>query len=348
MAYQGDLTMINTLLENNWIPDFLIRRQIRSLNRQRLRSETEQLHLGAKEKLIDQLKLMPVAIETQAANDQHYEVPPQFFQKSLGKHLKYSCCYWPEGTNNLDNAEKNMLELTCERAGLSDGQTVLELGCGWGAISLWMAEHYPNSKILSVSNSADQKRYIEEQAANRGIRNLELETCDMNQFDTEQTFDRVVSVEMFEHMKNYEKLMARISRWMKPDGRLFVHIFSHKKFAYHFETEGESNWMGQHFFTGGIMPSDDLLGHFDRDLTIEQQWQVNGFHYHKTAEAWLENMQIHEEDIRKIFRDTYGSDQATKWWVYWRIFFMACSELWLTNHGEEWIVSHYLLRKTTL
>ncbi|MDG2212578.1 MAG: cyclopropane-fatty-acyl-phospholipid synthase [Verrucomicrobiota bacterium] len=340
--------MINTLLENNWIPDFLIRRQIRSLNRQRLRSETEQLHLGAKEKLIDQLKLMPVAIETQAANDQHYEVPPQFFQKSLGKHLKYSCCYWPEGTNNLDDAEKKMLELTCERAGLSDGQTVLELGCGWGAISLWMAEHYPNSKILSVSNSADQKRYIEEQSANRGIRNLELETCDMNQFDTEQTFDRVVSVEMFEHMKNYEKLMARISRWMKPDGRLFVHIFSHKKFAYHFETEGESNWMGQHFFTGGIMPSDDLLGHFDRDLTIEQQWQVNGFHYHKTAEAWLENMQIHEEDIRKIFGDTYGSDQTTKWWVYWRIFFMACSELWLTNHGEEWIVSHYLLRKTTL
>ena len=340
--------MINTLLENNWIPDFLIRQQIRSLNRQRLRSETEQLHLGAKEKLIDQLKLMPVAIETQAANDQHYEVPPQFFQKSLGKHLKYSCCYWPEGTNNLDDAEKKMLELTCERAGLSDGQTVLELGCGWGAISLWMAEHYPNSKILSVSNSADQKRYIEEQAANRGIRNLELETCDMNQFDTEQIFDRVVSVEMFEHMKNYEKLMARISRWMKPDGRLFVHIFSHKKFAYHFETEGESNWMGQHFFTGGIMPSDDLLGHFDRDLTIEQQWQVNGFHYHKTAEAWLENMHIHEEDIRKIFRDTYGSDQATKWWVYWRIFFMACSELWLTNHGEEWIVSHYLLRKTTL
>ena len=338
--------MINTLLENDWIPDFLIRHRIRKLNQQRLQSEVNRLQSGAKNELIDELKTMPVAIETQAANDQHYEVPPDFFIKSLGKHLKYSCCYWPDGTNNLDEAEARMLELTCERADLSNGQTILELGCGWGAISLWMAEHYPQAKILSVSNSTDQRKYIQDRASERGIKNLEVQTCDMNQFDIDRTFDRVVSVEMFEHMKNYEKLMDRISHWLKPDGRLFVHIFSHKKYAYHFETEGESNWLGKHFFTGGIMPSDDLLGYFNRDLKIDQQWQVNGLHYHKTAEAWLENMHIHEREIRKIFGDTYGADQATKWWVYWRIFFMACSELWLTNRGEDWIVSHYLFRKT--
>ena len=338
--------MINTLLENDWIPDSLIRRRIRKLNQQRLQSEANRLLSGAKTELINELKTMPVAIETQAANEQHYEVPPEFFIKSLGKRLKYSCCYWPEGTRNIDEAEGRMLELTCERANLRDGQTILELGCGWGAISLWMAEHYPQAKILSVSNSADQRKYILDRASQKGLSNLEVQTCDMNQFDIDRTFDRVVSVEMFEHMKNYEKLMERISQWLKPDGRLFVHIFSHKQFAYHFETEGESNWLGKHFFTGGIMPSDDLLGHFNRDLKIDRQWQVNGLHYHKTAEAWLENMDIHERQIREIFGNTYGSNQATKWWVYWRIFFMACSELWLTNQGEEWIVSHYLFRKT--
>ena len=339
--------MINTLLENDLIPDFLIRHRIRKLNQQRLQSEANRLQSGAKNELIDELKTMPVAIETQAANDQHYEVPPEFFIKCLGKHLKYSCCYWPEGTTNLDEAEARMLELTCKRAGLSDGQTILELGCGWGAISLWMAEHYPQAKILSVSNSTDQRKYIQNQASERGLKNLEVQTCDMNQFNTDRTFDRVVSVEMFEHMKNYEELMERIGRWLKPEGRLFVHIFSHKKYAYHFETEGESNWMGKHFFTGGIMPSDDLLGYFNRHLEIDQQWQVNGLHYHKTAEAWLKNMHTHQREIQGIFADTYGADQVTKWWVYWRIFFMACSELWFTNRGKDWIVSHYLFRKTS-
>ena len=338
--------MINTLLENDWIPDSLIRRRIRKLNQQRLQSEANRLLSGAKTELINELKTMPVAVETQAANEQHYEVPPEFFQRCLGKHLKYSCCYWPDGTKSLDEAEARMLELTCERAELKDGQKILELGCGWGAISLWMAEHYPRAEILSISNSADQRKFIQARAKERGLHNLEVQTCDMNNFDIDQTFDRVVSVEMFEHMKNYEKLLDRIHRWLKPKGRLFVHIFSHKQYAYHFETEGSSNWLGRHFFTGGIMPSDDLLSHFKQDLRIEKHWQVNGIHYHKTAEAWLENMQLNEREIQGIFGETYGSNQSTKWWAYWKIFFMACSELWNTGGGEEWIVSHYLFKKT--
>ena len=337
--------MIDTLLEKNLVPDFMIRRGIRKLNRARLCSEEESLKQGSKENLIAELKQMPVAIETRAANDQHYEVPPEFFQLCLGKHLKYSCCYWPEGTETLDAAEERMLELTCERADLQDGQNVLELGCGWGAISLWMAEHYPNSKIVSVSNSADQREFILARAKERKLQNLEVQTHDMNHFDIDRQFDRVVSVEMFEHMKNYEELLSRISRWLKPEGKLFVHIFSHKEYAYHFETNGDSNWLGRHFFTGGIMPSDDLLGTFDSDMKIMEQWQVSGVHYHKTSEAWLENMDRHKSEIKTIFSQTYGSDQTTKWWAYWRIFFMACSELWKTNNGDEWIVSHYLFEK---
>ena len=337
--------MIDWLLEKNLIPDFLIRQRIRKLNQLRIKSETLNHETGAQDRLIEELKTLPVAIETQAANDQHYEVPPDFFEICLGKHLKYSCCYWPEGTKSLDEAEAHMLKLTCERAEIKDGHDILELGCGWGAISLWMAENYPNSKITSVSNSQDQRKFIMNLAKKMGLNNLKVKTCDMNSFEINQTFDRVVSVEMFEHMKNYEELLSRIKHWLKPEGKLFVHIFSHKKFAYHFETEGTSNWMGRHFFTGGIMPSHDLLSHFNRDLIIENEWTVSGIHYHKTAEAWLQNMEKKENHIRSIFSETYGKEHATKWWSYWRIFFMACSELWKTRNGDEWIVSHYLMKR---
>ena len=237
-----------------------------------------------------------------------------------------------------------MLKLTCERADLIDGLSILELGCGWGAISLWMAKNYPNSKITSVSNSESQKEYIYKECEKRGITNLEVITADMNVFQTEKKFDRVVSVEMFEHMKNYDILLNRISNWLKDSGKLFVHIFTHKTFSYHFETEGKNNWMGKYFFTGGIMPSHNLLDHFNNDLKIVKNWIVDGTHYHRTAESWLDNMDENKDKITDIFKLTYGRNH-TKWRVYWRIFFMACSELWKTSNGNEWQVSHYLFKK---
>ena len=336
--------MIDFLLNHNLVPDFLIRQKIRKLNDERLSIERGKFSSEYVENFIQDLKSLPIAIETKSANDQHYEVPAEFFKLCLGEHLKYSCCYWLNTNDNLNTAEENMLKLTCERADLIDGLSILELGCGWGAISLWMAKTYPNSKITSVSNSESQKEYIYKECKTRGITNLEVITADMNVFQTEKKFDRVVSVEMFEHMKNYDILLNKISNWLKDNGKLFVHIFTHKNFSYHFETEGKNNWMGKYFFTGGIMPSHNLLDHFNNDLTIVKNWVVDGTHYHRTAESWLDNMDENIDKITDIFKLTYGRNH-TKWKVYWRIFFMACSELWKTSNGNEWQVSHYLFKK---
>jgi cyclopropane-fatty-acyl-phospholipid synthase len=241
-----------------------------------------------------------------------------------------------------------MLQLTAERAGLEDGDRILELGCGWGSLSLWMAEHYPRSHITAVSNSRTQKAFIDARAAARGVENLAVVTCDVNQlsFASEVQFDRVVSVEMFEHMRNYESLMHRIAGWLKPAGTLFVHIFSHKTYAYPFEVRDESDWMAKYFFTGGIMPSDDLLLYFQKDLKIQEHWQVDGRHYSQTSEHWLQNMDKNRAAIEPILAHTYGQDQVRRWWVYWRVFFMSCAELWGYAAGQEWLVSHYLFRKS--
>jgi cyclopropane-fatty-acyl-phospholipid synthase len=338
----------NSLLENDKIPDFLLRIGIRKLLAQRLKderkenAELQQQHLM---NLIDELKQSPIAIETKAANEQHYEVPTEFYKYCLGKHLKYSSGYWRNGVTDIDTSERDMLEMTCSRAELANGQTVLELGCGWGSLSLFMAEKYPQSKFIVVSNSRTQKTYIDEQAKSRKIQNLEVRTIDINNFSIEEQFDRVVSVEMFEHMRNYQKLMKNVSDVLKPGGKLFVHIFTHKEFAYKFEVIDDTDWMSKYFFTGGIMPSDDLLLYFNEHLSIEKHWHVSGLHYSKTSEAWLQNMDRHKGEIIPLFEGTYGKEQAVKWWVYWRIFFMACAELWGYHKGEEWIVSHYLFSK---
>lgn len=338
------------LLEKQIVPDFLIRQRIRNLLKARLRDESHpddaSLHQHIRS-LVNELKESPIAINTQEANEQHYELPTSFFELVLGPQLKYSSGFWEHGARNLKASEQDMLLLTCERAQLMDGQDILELGCGWGSLSLFMAENYRNSRVTAVSNSNAQREFIEARAAARGLTNLRIITADMNDFDTEASFDRVVSVEMFEHMRNYRLLMHRIAQWLKPEGRLFVHIFTHHKYAYKFEVKDDTDWMSKYFFTGGIMPSNDLLFHFDDDLQREHQWLVNGQNYQRTSEEWLKRMDENKEKIIPIMKETYGED-AMLWFTYWRIFFMACAELWGYNNGEEWMVSHYLFKKQSL
>lgn len=336
--------MIQRLLEKNMVPDFIIRFGIRRLLRQRLNEQDcgdVEIQQDQMNRFVDHLRTSPVAIHTAAANQQHYEVPTEFFSYVLGQRLKYSSAYWTETTRSLDEAETYMLDMTVRRADLAGGQRILELGCGWGSLSLFMAETFPSSRITAVSNSATQKEFIDRQARLRGLSNLQVVTRDMNEFDTTEVFDRVVSVEMFEHMRNYEHLMAKVAGWLAPGGKLFVHIFAHKSFAYPFEVRDESDWMAKYFFTGGLMPSDHLLFYFTRDLAIEKHWIVNGRHYGRTAEAWLTNMDRNRKHIIPILQTTYGATDAGKWWVFWRVFFMACAELWNFRDGNEWFVSHY-------
>lgn len=342
------MSLTDTLLARGLLPDFLIRIGIRRLLAERLREIREPdpvLRRERLERFAATLEAMPVALETKAANAQHYEVPAAFYKAALGPRLKYSCALYENPGDTLAAAEEAMLRLTCERAGLADGQDILELGCGWGSLTLWMAERYPNARIHGVSNSASQREHILGECERRGFRHVRITTCDMNVFaQPPESYDRVVSVEMFEHMKNYAELMRRIAVWLRPSGALFVHIFTHRDASYHFVARDESDWMSRYFFTGGTMPANDLLTLFQKDLRLEDRWEVDGTHYARTSEDWLRNMDAHRAEIAPIFDRAYGAD-SVRMWHYWRVFFMACAELWNYAEGREWMVCHYRFRK---
>ena len=336
------------LAERGLVPDRMLRAGIRRLCAQRLRDERAGGVDAQAErfvKRVDELRRSPIAIHTDAANAQHYELPADFFRLCLGPRLKYSACYYPSGGESLAQAETAMLELYGERAELRDGQDILELGCGWGSLTLWMAEQYPNSTITAVSNSHSQRAHIEEQCRRRGYVNVLVITQDVNTLILETAqFDRCVSVEMFEHLRNYETLLGRIASWLRPGGKLFVHIFAHRTLMYPFESDGGDNWMGRHFFTGGLMPASDTLLWFQRDLQIERRWHVDGMHYRRTANQWLERQDKQRDAVMTLLKQVYGN-HAALWFQRWRMFWMACAELFGYGDGQEWLLAHYRFRR---
>ncbi len=338
------------LAEQGLLPDPVIRQGIRHLLKRRLREmEPDDAQSAAQQetRFIEEMRLAPVALVPETANEQHYEVPVEFFRQVLGPHLKYSSAFWPSSEMTLDQAEAAGLRESCLHADLMNGQTILELGCGWGSLTLWMAEHYPDSRITAVSNSRSQRAYIEAQARELGIQNrVRVVTCDMNTFEIDPgQFDRVVSVEMFEHMRNWPDLFARVRRWLKPGGRFFMHVFVHRSTAYLFEDRGPADWMSRQFFAGGMMPSDGLPLACQNHLACKARWRWDGTHYEKTANAWLANMDAARETLWPVIEQFYGKADARAWWGRWRIFFMACAELFGYDEGRQWGVSHYLFEK---
>lgn len=338
------MSFVIELMERGWLPDWLVRCGIRAVVRERLVEERKpdcEAECKQLMKFVSELRTAPVAVETAAANEQHYEVPAEFYLNVLGPNLKYSSCYFPRGDESLEVGEELMLALTCERAELSDGMQILELGCGWGSLTLWMAKHYPNSQITAISNSGSQRELIMAQAAARGLKNVEVLTADINEFSIETRFDRVVSVEMFEHMRNYGTLLQRVAGFLKPHGKLFVHIFCHRKYAYPYTTDGTTNWLGRYFFTGGTMPSDHLLLYFADNFSIEHHWRVSGRHYARTAWLWYQAMRDRRPQIMEALEGIYGRKEAHRWFIRWKVFFLSCYELFGFRGGEEWFVGHY-------
>jgi cyclopropane-fatty-acyl-phospholipid synthase len=308
----------------------------------RTRRSLREFEPSGEAEFVTEMRTYPIAEFTDAANEQHYELPPEFFALILGPHRKYSCCLYNTARDDLATAEANALAETARHADLADGQDVLELGCGWGSLSLWMAQHYPASRITSVSNSSGQRLFIEGEARRRGLANLTVITADMNDFTPSGPFDRVVSVEMFEHMANWEPLLARIRKALKPEGRLFLHVFSHRTAPYRFDRANKADWIAQHFFTGGIMPSHTMVRRFDRFFAVEDEWVWSGTQYCRTAMDWLANYDRNANEIAVILRSVYKGDWAL-WRRRWRLFFLATAGLFGNSGGTEWAVSHYRL-----
>jgi cyclopropane-fatty-acyl-phospholipid synthase len=332
--------------EKGWMPDPLIRAGIRRLLRRRLaelRAEGGAEGAAYTEAFADRLRNLPIAEAPDEANRQHYELPPRFFACMLGPRLKYSACYYPRGDETLGEAEEGMLGLTCARAGVQDGMQILELGCGWGSLTLWMAVAYPDARITALTNSALQADHVSRRAREAGLdARLEVIREDVNAFAPRSSYDRIVSVEMLEHVRNYHHLFGRLRGWLRPDGRLFVHVFSHRAWPYLFETAGEDNWMGRHFFSGGTMPSHDLLPRLAEGLRLERDWRINGRHYARTLEAWLARLDRRRGEALEVLAEHHGPKEARVRLQRWRMFLMACAELFAFRQGEEWGVSHLL------
>jgi cyclopropane-fatty-acyl-phospholipid synthase len=330
------------------VPDTVVRAGIRRLlehKRQEICADDLEHAANELNQFVAMMNRSPIALVPELANEQHYEVPSDFFEHVMGDHLKYSCGYWPAGIETLTKAEEAALQVTVKRAGIEDGMQVLDLGCGWGSLSLFIAENFPAASVTSVSNSSSQREFIARTARERGLQNIRVLVQDMNDFEIEDRFDRIVSVEMFEHMRNYGELFHSISRWLAEDGKFFMHIFCHRSTPYEFIDKGPGDWMSRYFFSGGIMPSADLPLRFGDHLTIDRRWHWNGRHYSKTCEAWLAQMDTNKERIMPVLAECYGAENASLWWQRWRVFFMACSELFNYDGGKEWYVGHYLFRK---
>ena len=339
-------TLIN-LAEKRILPDFLVRIGIKKFLKQKLNFEKNKFGNDLKLKKNEWVKIMknsPIALFTNKANEQHYEVPPEFFKQSLGPNLKYSCAYWDSKTNNLSDAEEKMFKIYIERSEIKNGMSILDLGCGWGSFSLYLAKQFPKSKIISVSNSIEQGNYIKSKATTLKLKNLSYVRSNMNEFEINQKFDRIVSIEMFEHMRNYKVLLNNISKLLNDEGKLFLHFFCHDKYVYPYEIKSESDWMTKYFFYGGMMPSFDILTFFQNDLKLNKSWKVNGNHYKKTCREWLNNQDKNKKKIMIIFDKCYDK-KAIVWFNRWRIFWMSCEELFGYKNGEEWYVGHYLLSK---
>jgi len=336
----------NFLLSRGLIPDTLLRRGVRNQGKERLQMMKDSELKKKYNAFLKEASSGDIAVHTEDANNQHYEVDSEFFQYCLGKNLKYSCCYWYENTSSLDDAEDIMLEIYCKRSKIKDGMNILDIGCGWGSLSLYLAKKYPNSKITGVSNSSSQKEFINSLASKRGLKNLTIITKDINEFDTKDDFDRIISIEMFEHTKNTKKLMNLINDWLKPEGLFFMHVFAHKENPYYFDTDQKNAWMAKYFFTGGMMPNHNLFKDLNSNLEHKKSWMMPGIHYEKTSNAWLEMMDSNKTEIINLFNKTNSNSIAKRKFHFWRLFYIACAEIFGYDEGNEWVISHHLFEKS--